>query len=126
MRGVQPLAADRRVHPPGRGAAPRARFARAERAAVLARASRPPARHRTSSPAMNCSSAAPGVPETVLRRLRRGDYRIEAEIDLHGSMPPTARAQLREFLQSAHRAGHCAACASSTARACAPARAARC
>ena len=27
---------------------------------------------------------APGVQQTVLRRLRRGEYRIEREIDLHG------------------------------------------
>jgi DNA-nicking Smr family endonuclease len=41
------------------------------------------------------------VPETVLRRLRRGDYRIEAELDLHGLTLIEARAQLREFLLAA-------------------------
>ena len=37
----------------------------------------------------------------MLRRLRRGHYRIEAEIDLHGLTVTEARAQLREFLLEA-------------------------
>jgi DNA-nicking Smr family endonuclease len=41
------------------------------------------------------------VPETVLRRLRRGDYRVEAGIDLHGLGLVEARAQLRAFLLAA-------------------------
>jgi DNA-nicking Smr family endonuclease len=39
-----------------------------------------------------------GVPESVLRRLRRREYRIEAEIDLHGMRLAEARVHLREFL----------------------------
>ncbi|HZT54718.1 MAG TPA: Smr/MutS family protein, partial [Burkholderiaceae bacterium] len=42
-----------------------------------------------------------GVPDSVLRRLRRGDLRIEAEIDLHGLNRSQAEAQLREFLLEA-------------------------
>ena len=42
-----------------------------------------------------------GVPETVLRRLRRGTYRIESEIDLHGLSVNEATAQLNEFLREA-------------------------
>ena len=41
------------------------------------------------------------MPETVLRRLRRGDYRIESEIDLHGMTLVEARAALRDFLLAA-------------------------
>ena len=43
----------------------------------------------------------PGVPETVLRRLRRGDYRVEAEIDLHGLTAAASAVQLAQFLQYA-------------------------
>ena len=47
-----------------------------------------------------------GVPETVLRRLRRGDYRVEAEIDLHGMTgSPERTAQLAEFLREARAHG---------------------
>ncbi len=43
-----------------------------------------------------------GVPETVLRQLRRGLYRIESEIDLHGLTVAEAAAQLHAFLKDAH------------------------
>jgi DNA-nicking Smr family endonuclease len=39
-----------------------------------------------------------GVRPQVLRRLRRGAYRIEAELDLHGQTESAARGQLAEFL----------------------------
>ena len=37
----------------------------------------------------------------VLRRLRRGDYRVQREIDLHGMTVAEAKLALREFLVSA-------------------------
>ena len=43
----------------------------------------------------------PGVPESVLRGLRRGDYPIEAEIDLHGMTLMQAKRALHGFLSSA-------------------------
>lgn len=42
--------------------------------------------------------ARPGVQRRVLRRLRRGHYGIQAEVDLHGMTVPVAREALREFL----------------------------
>ena len=48
----------------------------------------------------------PGIQDIVLRKLRRGQYRVQAEIDLHGltaaSVEPALRAFLSEALQ--HRA----------------------
>ena len=79
-------------------ARPRARFTRADRAAVL----------RESLDATNVDPTLAGgeelvfrraqVQPTVLRRLRRGDYRVEREIDLHGLTAAEARHALREFL----------------------------
>jgi DNA-nicking Smr family endonuclease len=101
MRGVRPLRAPGSVAPPRRKPAPRARFARAERAAVLRESLAPPARDQDIQPGDALHFRRSGVPETVLRRLRRGDYRIEAELDLHGLTLIEARAQLREFLLAA-------------------------
>ena len=101
MRGVRPLAAGLRAPPPRRRPAPRARFARAERAAVLRESLAPPDPQLDIQPGDALHFRRQGVPETVLRRLRRGDYRIESEIDLHGLTEAEARAQLREFLQAA-------------------------
>ena len=41
---------------------------------------------------------AHGVQDSVMRRLRRGHYRIEAELDLHGHNRERARLAVAEFL----------------------------
>jgi DNA-nicking Smr family endonuclease len=48
----------------------------------------------------------PGVRTQVLRRLRRGLYPIEDELDLHGLNQSAARDQLAEFLAFNCDAGH--------------------
>lgn len=47
-----------------------------------------------------------GVQASVLRRLRRGYYRCQAEIDLHGMVVDVARQYLALFLQNAHDRDH--------------------
>jgi DNA-nicking Smr family endonuclease len=37
----------------------------------------------------------------VLRKLRRGQYRVQAELDLHGLTVPEAKEELRAFLADA-------------------------
>nr|PZN77241.1 MAG: DNA mismatch repair protein MutS [Pseudomonadota bacterium] len=106
MRGVKPL-----VHEPR---APLARPAPAARAA----AGRKPFSHAGdrlvrdegfNGVTGNDATAAgdelvfrrPGVQEARLRRLRRGQYPVEAEIDLHGLTTEAARLALRDFLDHA-------------------------
>jgi DNA-nicking Smr family endonuclease len=43
----------------------------------------------------------PGLQTTVLRKLRRGQFATEAELDLHGMRIPDARAAVARFLGSA-------------------------
>jgi DNA-nicking Smr family endonuclease len=47
------------------------------------------------------SHRRPGVPASVLRELRRGDYPIEAELDLHGMTVTQAKRALHGFLANA-------------------------
>lgn len=47
----------------------------------------------------------PGVPHGVLRKLRRGQLSIEAELDLHGMTVPVAKLALAQFLHRAVAAG---------------------
>jgi len=47
------------------------------------------------------SYCRPGVSRDVVRKLRRGDWIVQAQIDLHGMRLAEARAQLREFLLAA-------------------------
>ncbi len=50
----------------------------------------------------------PGVPESVLRRLRRGHYARREELDLHGMTQAEARVALARFLAEAVAHGfHC-------------------
>ena len=45
--------------------------------------------------------ARPGLQHSVLRKLRRGQYALEAELDLHGCTVPQAREQLLRFINEA-------------------------
>ena len=101
MRGVRPLRSPVRAPLARRKPPPRARFTRADRAAVLRESLAPPPRDLDILPGDSLQYRQPGVPETVLRRLRRGEYRIESEIDLHGMTVQEARRALRGFLQDA-------------------------
>lgn len=49
------------------------------------------------------SYARPGTSRQILRRLRRGQFRIDAELDLHGLNLRDARRSLLEFLHEHHR-----------------------
>lgn len=98
MQDVRPLKGSKRV--PSRSRPPRARavFARAERATVL---------HEIGTdlyelqPGDELLFRRAGVPERVLRQLRRGQYRVESAIDLHGLTVAAALAQLSAFLHAA-------------------------
>jgi DNA-nicking Smr family endonuclease len=46
-----------------------------------------------------------GIQERVLRKLRRGQFAIEAELDLHGYIVPEAREAIAVFLRDALLAG---------------------
>ena len=49
--------------------------------------------------------ARPGLQHAVLRKLRRGQYAIEAELDLHGCTVAQAREMLEIFLHDARARG---------------------
>lgn len=48
----------------------------------------------------------PGLQKAVLRKLRRAEYAISAELDLHGHTVPQAREALIEFLNSTRCSHH--------------------
>lgn len=97
MRGVatrppSDRAALRRAAPP-----PEPRQARADEAAVLAELLDGPDPDTYES-GETLSYRAPGVQESVLRHLRRGAYRLDAELDLHGLNRDKARLEVANFL----------------------------
>lgn len=46
------------------------------------------------------SFTAPGLQKNVLKKLRKGQYGMDAEIDLHGLNSPEAKRQLLNFLRA--------------------------
>jgi DNA-nicking Smr family endonuclease len=77
---------------------PVARFARAARAEVLEESLDPHVDAARSEGGDSISFRRPMVPEDVLRRLKRGQYSVEAAIDLHGLGRHAAHDALRNFL----------------------------
>lgn len=108
MQGVRPLKAEPRHGGGRRRPKPRARFARMERAAVLQESIA--ATHSPLLPVNESGDALlyrrPAVSESVFRKLRAGQFRIDGEIDLHGLTAAAAEPALKAFLGEAlqHRA----------------------
>jgi DNA-nicking Smr family endonuclease len=97
MSDVRPLpATEHRLHPPKPEAT--ARFARADRDAVLRESLLPPEDPAVLDTGEELSFRRPWLREDVLRRLRRGQFAIEGELDLHGLGRHAAHEALREFL----------------------------
>ena len=105
VRDVRPLgraarAAEQPVSRPPRPR-PAARFTRADRLAVLEES----LRDEYIDPALASGEELvfhrAGIQPGVLRKLRRGDYRVQGEIDLHGLTVAEAKQALREFLAQA-------------------------
>jgi DNA-nicking Smr family endonuclease len=105
VQDVRPLKLDPPVAGRRRPAAARARFARAERAAVLAESLLPPGDLTEVQAGDELLFRRPGVPSGIMRRLRRGTYRIEAELDLHGHSAAEAGGVLAEFIRMARAHG---------------------
>lgn len=107
MRGV------RRMHanPPRPGSMrprprPQARFTRAERMAVLEESIGAPS---PLDPVVESGDALlfrrAALNESIFRQLRRGQYRVDGEIDLHGLTAAMVAPALRSFLADALRHG---------------------
>jgi DNA-nicking Smr family endonuclease len=80
---------------------PAARFSRADRLAVLEESLRDDVIDPALASGEELVFHRPGIQAGLLRKLRRGDYRVQGEIDLHGLTVIEAKQALREFLAQA-------------------------
>jgi DNA-nicking Smr family endonuclease len=105
VRDVKPLGSPSQAaeQPPSRRRRPRpaARFSRADRLAVLEESLRDDVFDPALASGEELVFHRPGIQAAVLRKLRRGDYRVQGEIDLHGLNVSEAKQALREFLGQA-------------------------
>jgi DNA-nicking Smr family endonuclease len=107
VRGVKPLARQAPL-PHRERRRPRAESRRADEARVLEESLAYDAAELDVESGDELGWRRPGVPESVLRRLRRGHYARREELDLHGMTQAEARAAIAHFLGDAVEHGfHC-------------------
>ena len=104
MDGVRPLPQREAAATPPKPRA-EARFARADQQEVLRESLLQPLDPALLDTGEELSFRRPGVAEDVLRRLRRGQFAVASEIDLHGLGRHAAHEALRQFIGEAV-AGH--------------------
>lgn len=100
VRDVKPMAREVPTRETRRPA-PRARFTRADRQAVLQESLDGDVADPELASGEELVFQRPGVPANILRKLRRGQYHVQDEIDLHGLNVADAKEALREFIASA-------------------------
>jgi len=76
-----------------------------ERAAVLASLEDPIRWDEDAEYESDASFIRPGLARYTLRRLRRGDWHIQAELDLHGLTKLEAKGEIVHFLHECRRRG---------------------
>ena len=94
---VTPVPSDR-VHHERPRPCPRPRFARADEAAVLRDAISDLFEPWELDTGEELLFVRPGLQHRLLHKLRRGQYAVGAELDLHGMTVPVARQAVAEFL----------------------------
>lgn len=105
MRDVKPRPPSERVARRPAASAPLPRQSLADERAVIAELlSGPDPEHFESGETI--SYTAPGVQDRVLRQLRRGGFRIDAELDLHGLNRDKARAEVALFFAECRDRDH--------------------
>jgi DNA-nicking Smr family endonuclease len=101
VRDVKRLRTQPRVTPPK--PRPQARFARLDDLEVLKESLDTSPGDLLVETGDELTFRRAGVQDAVLRKLRRGEFRVEAELDLHGLTAAQAKLELRNFLLEAQR-----------------------
>lgn len=101
VRDVKPMSS-RAPAPSGKRKPPaRARFSAEDRAQVLVESLQGFGEGEILDSGDEISFRREGVQDDVMRKLKRGEYRVEEVCDLHGLRVDEAKAALRQFLASA-------------------------
>jgi DNA-nicking Smr family endonuclease len=101
MRDVKPMSTRARAPVTRRKPPARARFTAEDRALVLVESLQGLGAGEILDTGDEISFRRDGVQDGVMRKLKRGEYRVEEVCDLHGLRVDEAKAALREFLAAA-------------------------
>lgn len=98
MHDVKPIVQGARVPASKRKPPARARFTAADRALVLIESLKGVGEGEITDTGDEISFRRLGVQDRVMKKLKRGEYRVEEICDLHGLRVDEAKAALRQFL----------------------------
>ena len=98
MQGTRPLQADERVPAEKRKPKPKARFSRADERRVLAESLEDDIDKIEHGHGAALRFHRQHVGKRTMRKLQRGGYSVQAEIDLHGMTLEEARPALTDFI----------------------------
>ena len=99
-KGVQPLPTPRRAARPRPRPAPLPRETWRDERAALAESLGPISPEAALESGVELAFVRPGYSPAMLRKLRRGHWVVEANLDLHGLNRAEAAAAVREFLRA--------------------------
>lgn len=106
VTGARPLERADVVEPPRSRPAPRARFRRRDEQAVLGESLDADIDELEAGAGERLSFRRPEVGPRTLRRLSRGRYSVQAELDLHGMTADQAAQALEAFIRQSLATGH--------------------
>jgi DNA-nicking Smr family endonuclease len=101
VRDVRPIPQRARAISAKRKPPARARFSAEDRARVLVESMQGLAEGEIGDTGDEIAFRRPGVQDGVMRKLKRGEYRVDEICDLHGLRVDEAKEALREFLAQA-------------------------
>jgi DNA-nicking Smr family endonuclease len=106
MSDAKPLRSEPRIEPPTRKPKPRARFTRADEKEALRESLLDDLETMESSNAESMRYHRLSVGRRTMRKLARGRYSVQDELDLHGMTVEEAKPRLTDFIDNSVRKGH--------------------
>ena len=105
VSGAKPLQKEKRAEITERKPAPRARFTRADERAVLRESLDADIDDTESHSGASLRFHRPHIGRQTMRKLARGNFSVQAEIDLHGMTVAEAKPRLANFIETCAREG---------------------
>jgi DNA-nicking Smr family endonuclease len=106
MAGTTPLRRDEKVPRPRSKVRPRARFSRDDEQRALEESLHSDIEDTESSSGEHLRYCRAAIGRRTMRKLVRGNFSVQSEIDLHGMIIPEARQALRDFIEMSCLRGH--------------------
>lgn len=106
MSGTKPLRSGERVAKPQAKPKPKARFSRADERAALQESMQADIDTMQNSNAESMRYHRQSVGRRTMRKLARGRFSVQAEIDLHGMTVAEAKPRLSDFIENCVRQGY--------------------